>query len=78
MIGEWVKTQDCLPSDETPVLILHKGKLKIGEVRWDYPNHEDSYRAFRYWDNPNDDGQMWDMDDVTHWMLLPIPPEMKL
>ena len=74
-LGAWISTSRQLPSDETPVLILRSGEVRIGERRWDYPGFEDTYRAFWYWEDPNDDGQAWeDNNDVTHWMPLPEAP----
>ncbi len=57
MLGVWISTSRQLPLDETPVLIFRNGEFRIGERRWDYPGFEDTYRAFWYWDDPNDDGQ---------------------
>ena len=71
----WTCTAHRLPKVETPVLILHAGKVRIGELRWDYPGYEDTYQAYRYWDDPEDDGQAWEWNDVTHWMPLPALPE---
>lgn len=77
-LGAWVSTSRQLPSDKTPVLIFRNGVIRIGERRWDYPGFEDTYRAFWYWDDPNDDGQAWeDNDDVTYWMPLPDAPNVK-
>lgn len=72
--AQWVAVSERLPEDETPVLIVHKGKLRIGEIRWEYPGCEDNYEAFRYWDSPDDDGQEWEWNNVTHWMPLPKLP----
>ena len=74
MQPHWVSVADYLPPDETPVLVLRCGAVRIGELRWDHPGHEDSYRSFRYWDDPNDDGQGWEFDEITHWAPIPQPP----
>lgn len=71
---EWIKCSDRMPADETPVLIVHGGSVKIGEVRWEHPGWEDTYESFQYWDNPEHDGQCWDWIDVTHWMHIPPLP----
>lgn len=72
---EWIKTDDEMPPEETAVLIYHNKQVKIGELRWDHPNWEDSYQSYLYWDNPFDDGQDWGMHDVTHWARIPDPPK---
>ncbi len=74
-MSEWIKTKDKLPPDETPVLIVINGEVHIGELRWEHPSWEETFESFRYWDNPNDDGQMWDWHDVTHWMPIPDVPK---
>lgn len=70
----WIPTDQQMPPPETPVLILLGGEPHIGELRWDHPGFEDSYSAYLYWDNPNDDGQAWDHGSVTHWMEIPKLP----
>jgi hypothetical protein len=70
----WTSTEDRLPPDETPVIILLDGVPAIGELRWEHPGYEDTYQSFRYWDNPHDDGQCWEWHQVTHWMPLPDAP----
>lgn len=70
-VNTWVLADDELPPDETPVLIMRNGILGIGEIRWDHPGHEDNYSSYRYWDDPNNDGQCWDMTEITHWMYKP-------
>lgn len=74
-MNDWRKPDESLPPDETPVLVIHLGEIKIGELRWEYPGHEDTYEAFRYWDAPHDDGQSWEWSDITFWMSLPKLPE---
>jgi hypothetical protein len=71
----WISVDERLPADETPVLIMLRGEIAIGELRWEHPSHEETYESFRYWDNPSDDGQDWQWPDVTHWMLLPAAPK---
>lgn len=74
MNSEWISINDDLPPEETPVLIIRKGVVRIGERRWDHPSFGDSYKAFWYWDDPNDDGQDWENDEITHWRTLPSVP----
>ncbi|UIF90875.1 hypothetical protein [Cupriavidus sp. UYPR2.512] len=58
---------------EKPVLIMfNNGDVRIGELRWERPTHEESHQAFRYWDDPHNDGQDWGWDDIVFWM--PIAP----
>ena len=75
--GGWVYTGDLLPPDKTPVLIIRNGEVRIGERRWEHPSFEDTYKAFWYWDDPTNDGQIWEYnDEITHWM--PIPPPVSI
>ncbi|MDP2262655.1 MAG: DUF551 domain-containing protein [Hydrogenophaga sp.] len=74
MSAPWISVEGKLPPDETPVLIVWRGTVVIGERRWDHPGYEDRYQSYWYWDDPTDDGQDWGRDDVTHWMPLPEPP----
>ena len=75
MNANWISTADSLPPKETPVLILFSNEtIRIGEIRWEYPTYEDTYNAFRYWDDPADDGKDWEWLDITHWQALPALP----
>lgn len=71
----WVKTSDLMPPDETPVLTVFNGEHRILELCWDRPGWEDTYRAFRYWNDPTDCGEVIEhLSEVTHWMhLMPLP-----
>jgi len=76
----WISVKSKLPPDETPVLIWKSstiqpgGEPRIGELRWERPAWDDTWQAYRYWDDPFDDGQPWEWHDVTHWMPLPEAP----
>lgn len=71
---EWISVDQRLPPDETPVIILLDGVPRIGELRWEEPSYEETFKAFRYWDCPHDDGQGWEWHQVTAWMHLPPAP----
>ncbi len=68
--NRWVPCEESLPPDEFPVLIRINGKIRIGERRWDHPGFEDTYQSYWYWDDPDDDGQAWERDSVTHWKYI--------
>lgn len=71
----WVPTTQQMPADETTVLIFRRGgEISFGELRWEKPTWEETFMAFRYWDDPTNDGQDWDEMEVTHWMPLPEAP----
>jgi hypothetical protein len=72
--NKWVTIGDSLPPDETPVLTVYKGTIRILELRWDEPSREDSWEAYRYWDDPYDSGHSLNFDHVEHWMYLPALP----
>lgn len=70
----WVSVDDRLPPPETPVLIVYRKQVRIGELRWDHPGFEDTYKSYQYWDDTGDDGQAWEWADITHWApLLELP-----
>jgi hypothetical protein len=72
----WLNPRHGLPPDETPVLVIVRGERRIGELRWERPSHEETFEAFRYWDDPTNDGQDWEWNDILCWTLLPeIPNE---
>ena len=68
----WVSTLDRLPPDKTVVLAVVNGKIRLVERRWEYPTYEETFKAFWYWDDPNNYGQDWGIADVTHWMPIPL------
>lgn len=75
-MSDWISCEERLPPDETPVIIARSKDPapRIGEIRWDHPSWEETYQSYRYWDDPNDDGQCWEWDSVTHWVPLPDLP----
>lgn len=74
----WISVRDSLPKIETPVLIVKNGVIHIGELLLESPSYEDCYDAFLYWDDPIDDGQIWEYLDITHWMPLPELPNIEI
>lgn len=60
-------TSKCIVNDAD-------GTIRIGALNWAHPGWEDTYDSHLYWDDPNDDGQDWQFDDITHWMSLPPIP----
>lgn len=74
---QWIQCSERIPPEDTPVLILRNGELRIGAIFTESPGHEETFKAFNYWDDPNDDGQCWEWHEVTHWMPLPSAPSTK-
>lgn len=70
-VNGWIPCRQELPPVETEVLILVKGKRRIGALEWDIAGVEDSYKSYNYWDDPENTGMDWDWNDVTHWQHLP-------
>ena len=74
---EWVKTSERLPEANVPVLVLfYNGDIRVGLIEWEYPSFEETYEAFRYWDDAYNEGADWQYNDITHWMPLPEPPNV--
>ncbi len=67
----WIKVTDELPKANTPVLILCNGQVRIGQLVWEHPTHEETFTSYTYWDDPYDDGQLWEFFYITHWQPLP-------
>lgn len=74
----WNNTIDSLPPDETPVLIVYQGEVRIGELRWEHPTFEETFKSFRFWDDPYNDGKCWEWNAVDLWTHLPEVPEWVL
>ena len=72
---KWVEPDHELPPDETPVLLIRKGKLAIGERRWEHPTFEENFRSFWFWADVDDN---WHDDQgeatVTYWAPMPEFP----
>lgn len=71
----WIACNERMPEADTPVLVYIRGRVRTGELRWETPTYEETFAPYMYWDDPDDDGQMWEWDDVTHWRPLPPAPE---
>ena len=76
--SEWISCADSLPETDTPVLVAMHGYDNpcVAELRVEYPTYEETFKAFSYWDDPNDDGKGWEGDMITHWMPLVAMPEI--
>lgn len=72
----WISVEDRLPEPKTPVLIVLNGSIRVGELVWEHPEFEDSYKSFTYWDCPFDDGKMWEWFQISHWMPIPELPQL--
>jgi len=75
----WIKTKDQLPETETPVLIVCNKIIRVGALFWEKPMFEEAYEAYKYWDDPNNSlSDIWEDNEVTHWMPMPeLPEELK-
>ncbi len=70
--NRWISCDESLPPEEYPVLIRMGDTIRIGERRWDHPSFEESYQSYWYWDDPENDGQAWERDSVTHWKHINV------
>lgn len=62
---EWISVKDRLPEKGIDVLIYSKGR--IFHAFWDCM----SSLSGDWYDIQNN----WIIEDVTHWMALPLPPK---
>ncbi|HHQ6628354.1 TPA: DUF551 domain-containing protein, partial [Serratia fonticola] len=67
----WIPCAERMPEPETPVLIMLNGTIRKGAIFWEHPTFEEGGQPFKYWDDPDNDGQDWEVFDVTHWQPLP-------
>jgi Protein of unknown function (DUF551) len=58
----WIRPQDQMPEEATPVLIIDVLGRQI--VAW-YITHLDMWRSENY---------SWWPREVTYWMSIPLPP----
>lgn len=73
-MSEWISVEDRLPKEGEIVLAVVRGAIRIASIFTEHPSFEETYQPYDYWDDPYDDGQIWEWFDVTHWMPLPEPP----
>ena len=69
----WISTAERLPPNETTVLIIMHGALRVGAIFTELSNWESGRVPCDYWDDPEDDGQCWSFCDVTHWAEINLP-----
>ena len=67
---EWISVNERLPEEDEDVLVMTaEGKFASGGM------HVASLDEDGVWYPSHGDG--WEFPDVTHWMPLPEPPEVK-
>jgi hypothetical protein len=62
---KWISIENDLP-DEYPYDVLVFGKSECGECFYDVAFYDGAWHC-GYWDD--------EIDNITHWMPLPEPPE---
>ena len=71
---EWISVNDRLPEDRTRVLVADERDGYVGIAtmclyyNWD-PHSKDKLKPKWSWNKDS-----YDIDEFTHWMLLPEPP----
>lgn len=58
------------PTEQNLLVRFDNGVIRIGALMWETPGHEDTFKAFTYWDDPFNEGQVWDPTTITHWKTL--------
>jgi hypothetical protein len=74
-VMKWIKVEDRLPPVDIPVLVLLGNIITVGVLVWEEPSWEETYEAYRCWDDPYNPGADWQWHDITHWMPLPELPQ---
>jgi hypothetical protein len=70
----WIACSEKLPDEDTPVLIVLDGEIRMGELRRKHPSWEETWQSYEFWDDPTNEGMDWDWESITHWMPLPALP----
>ena len=75
---KWIAVNERMPPDETPVLVAVHGydAPLVLERRWEEPAYEETFKAFRYWDDPSNEGRDFE-DTVFAWLPIPDMPTFK-
>ena len=75
---KWIAVNERMPPDETPVLVAVYGydAPLVLERRWEEPAYEETFKAFRYWDDPSNEGRDFE-DTVFAWLPIPDMPTFK-
>ena len=69
-MGEWIKCSERMPENTQMLLAFSQGEIVAAYWNWVVnPIDYKKYRGFTYLS-----GSI--LDDVTHWMPLPEPPEV--
>jgi hypothetical protein len=76
VVNGWIPCSQELPPVETEVLILVKGKRRVGTLEWDIAGVEDHYKSYQYWED-SENHYDFEWDDVTHWQHLPPVIELQ-
>lgn len=81
MNGEWISVSEGLPDEYETVLVATDGRVSAGELR--LPDSECGMDEpwWMVFKDKRDRSVAWaglvSLSDVTHWMPLPEPPEVK-
>lgn len=82
MSGEWISVSERLPEEHKTVLVATDGGVSAGEVRFPFDDcgmDEPWWMVFK--DRRSSVAITWAglvrLSDVTHWMPLHEPPEVK-
>ncbi len=70
---DWIKCSDKLPeTDKSVIMFVHNDNYEYTNITIGYLEREDSlYNQLQQWTSFEDH---FDMEDVSHWMPLPKPP----